>query len=68
MVYGGEFIHPNRVVREAADKLQTLTTIPVGGNDGLSTGYQEDLETWKKPPFGRYKVNWDIAIDKKYAV
>jgi hypothetical protein len=44
VVYGGEFIHPNRVVREAADTLQTLTTIPVGGNDGLSTGYQEDLE------------------------
>jgi hypothetical protein len=64
VVYGGEFIHPNRVVHEAANMLQTLTTIMVGGNDGLSTGYREDLETWEKPPFGLYKVNWDVAIDK----
>ncbi|XP_059442109.1 uncharacterized protein LOC132174476 [Corylus avellana] len=63
MVHEGDFIHPNRLVRESSETLHFFSTPTEEGNVGLNTILQEASVKWEKPPFGRYKVNWDVAID-----
>jgi hypothetical protein len=33
--------------------------------DSLIHGAQTTPTKWGKPPFGRHKVNWDVAIDNE---
>jgi ribonuclease HI len=62
VVHGGIFAHPNQLVQEAENLLTTF-----GGlhnvHDQVSHGVEVGPVKWKAPPFGRYKVNWDVALD-----
>jgi hypothetical protein len=62
---GGKFIHPNQLITEAALTLKYF--IDVNALERLPPLITEVLatESWKAPPPGMYKINWDVAIDSK---
>jgi hypothetical protein len=64
VVHGGKFLHPNPIARGAIVLVEeykkanlTETVSPTESKSGIYT-------TWKAPPKGYYKVNWDVDVDK----
>jgi ribonuclease HI len=65
VVHGGVFTPPNRIVCEVEEQLRKLKELATV-QEGRQRGNGERTEQrWAKPPFGRYKINWDVAIDTK---
>jgi ribonuclease HI len=63
VVHGGTFAHPNQLIQEAENLLATFGGVQ-SVRDRLTHGVEEDGPVkWNAPPFGRYKINWDVAID-----
>lgn len=62
VVHGGDFQHPNRIVIEARELLQQFS-VELGGNSAIVAPQMavNPLLRWHPPPFGRYKLNWDVA-------
>ncbi|XP_059449419.1 mitochondrial Rho GTPase 1-like [Corylus avellana] len=57
--HGEDFIHPNRLIIEAEEN-QCLFLVAHASPVQINTN--SSRVKWQAPPFGRYKVNWDIAI------
>lgn len=64
VVHEGDFSPLNRIVREAKLLLQCLITVLEEKENGVAQRCENDPMKWERPPFGRFKVNWDVAIDK----
>jgi hypothetical protein len=64
MMHGGVFLHPNRIVCEVKEMLVAFLTHAKDVMVGRRS--EETLVTvkWEKPPFGRFKLSWDVAFDK----
>jgi hypothetical protein len=63
VMHGGEFTHPNRIVHEADELLKSIQALP---GDQTGEGERGGCATplrWERPPFGRFKINCDVAID-----
>jgi ribonuclease HI len=65
VVHGGVFTPPNQIVCEVEEQLRKLKEL-AAVQEGRQRGNGERTEQrWAKPLFGRYKINWDVAIDTK---
>jgi hypothetical protein len=64
MLHGGLFLHPNRIVCEAKEMLRALLTPTDDGTASKKNEERSATVKWVKPPFGRFKINWDMAFDK----
>lgn len=65
VVHGGDFSHPTRIVQEAGETMKQLMKVLEGEvttERAVHLGIVA-IKKWKNPPFGRYKVNWDVAVD-----
>ena len=65
------FQHPNQLIREAKESLELFsgqaredaveeTTVTTNFNNATELQVK-----WHPPPGGRYKLNWDVALDFK---
>lgn len=64
VVHGGKFLHLNPIARGAIVSVEeykkanlTETVSSTESKSGICT-------TWKAPPKGYYKVNWDVDVNK----
>ena len=61
-VHGVDFSHPKQLIRRQKALLLSFLGDP-STQERQMHGVEERLVTWKAPLFGRYKVNWDVALD-----
>jgi ribonuclease HI len=64
VLHGGLFLHPNRIVCEAKEMLGALKTPSDEGSASKKSEERLAIVKWVKPPFGRFKINWDVSFDK----
>jgi ribonuclease HI len=64
VLHEGVFLHPTRIVREAKEMLQAMFTPVEEDTASRRTEEMSATAKWVKPPFGRVKINWDVAFDK----
>jgi hypothetical protein len=65
VIHEEDFQHPNILVREAREALE-LASGQENEDTGTTTPSINVVETqvkWRPPPFGCYKLNWDVALD-----
>lgn len=66
ILHGGEFSHSSHVVQEVEELLYQYT---IAQGKQFQVSHEVRIqEKWQAPSFGRYKVNWDIAIDQNRSV
>ena len=56
------FKHPNQIIYEAQELLLNFNAAQETKWGDIHR--EQELQKWGPPPFGKYKANWDIAIDK----
>jgi ribonuclease HI/exonuclease III len=59
VLHGGEFINPNRISQEAEAALQQFQQCQEVNREQQAVV----PDRWQPPLVGRYKVNWDVAVD-----
>ena len=63
VIFCGEFVHPITVVSRAVDSWNMFKLTKEYKDAEKEPGETREKETWRGPPSGTYKVNWDIALD-----
>ncbi|XP_042974783.1 uncharacterized protein LOC122306422 [Carya illinoinensis] len=61
-VHGKAFRHPNSIIQKTEGDLRCFKKAQTKTYVGITRG-STPCEKWKKPSEGKYKLNWDAAID-----
>jgi hypothetical protein len=66
VVFGGVFISPNQLMREAVISIEDFkrANVPTEKENDFQAIPVPPVQ-WKAPSLGLYKINWDAAIDMK---
>ncbi|XP_042956310.1 uncharacterized protein LOC122292152 [Carya illinoinensis] len=62
-VHGKGFRHPISILQKAKDDHRAYHLTRTKGGTHLDTSRTQNEQKWRKPPVGRYKLNWDAALD-----
>jgi hypothetical protein len=67
-VFGGDFLAPIQLVRLAREQLEAFENANLRTN-GLTVQPTRTMveESWKSPPVGCFKVNWDATLERRNA-
>jgi hypothetical protein len=63
VVHGGEFKHPNQILRETEELIVSLQEITEKCDGNEIPSRSGEQQRWECPPDGWCKLNWDVAID-----
>ncbi|XP_041011337.1 uncharacterized protein LOC121255120 [Juglans microcarpa x Juglans regia] len=67
-VHGKKFRHPNSILQKAYEDTRLFNAAKVFVKSPGVVTCPEDKPSWKKPPDGKYKVNWDAALNESLGV
>jgi hypothetical protein len=65
LIHEGTFEHPNFPVKQAQQEVELLKTLLDEERKKHGQSDNPSSSTWKAPPQGWYKANWDAGIDRK---
>ncbi|KAF5465302.1 hypothetical protein F2P56_015322 [Juglans regia] len=68
VVHGKELRHPNSILHKAYEDTRLFKVAKNQVNPLGVNLCPEDKLSWKKPPDGKYKINWDAAINVSLGV
>lgn len=63
-LFGGEFLHPNQLVKRAKEVVEDFNVAEQNNNNTEQQQQGTNISRWLAPPCDVYKINWDAAIDK----
>lgn len=63
MVYGGGFIHPNILLHGAIEFDAEFKRANSKEAGHIVEGREGNLVRWNPLPKGKYKTNWNVAVD-----
>jgi hypothetical protein len=61
----GAFSHPNSIIEQARQELALLKTLTEGETGNAPPIGDPPSTSWKAPPQGWLKANWDAGLDRK---
>lgn len=64
-MFEGEFLPPHQLIQRATDQLEAAVNVEQAARNSGKDIIQQLLKTWKAPPLGTTKCNWDAAIDSR---
>jgi isoaspartyl peptidase/L-asparaginase-like protein (Ntn-hydrolase superfamily) len=65
-VHDGIFKHPKSIIQETAMHMEESNLIHEQNSTEKDVGTNASAVRWSAPSQGRYKANWDMAIDKAH--
>jgi hypothetical protein len=60
------FLHPNSIIEQTRQEIVLLKTLTEGEKKQSTLVGDPPSSSWKAPPQGWYKANWDAGVDKKH--
>jgi hypothetical protein len=64
-IHEGAFSHPNSIIEQARQELVLLKTLTEGETGNAPPVGDPPSTSWKAPPQGWLKANWDAGLDRK---
>jgi hypothetical protein len=64
LIHAGSFTHPNAIIQKAKAAMEEYTQARQSVAVQREVGMEQIAESWKAPPTGWNKANWDVAIDR----